>query len=83
MTLSAFAGGTLLNQSLTVTLPPMKFFNHTFEEKLATDQRLTYQLDKVVNATKDDKQDFQINYRTSFVRRFVDTFGFFSPHQVI
>ena len=53
-TLSVFAGDTLLNQSLTVTLPPMNFFNHTLEEKLAADQRLTYQLDKVVNATKED-----------------------------
>ena len=58
-TLSAFAGNTLLNQSLTVKLPPMNFYNHSFEEKLATDQKLTYQLDKVVNATKEEQKIFR------------------------
>lgn len=34
----------------------MKFYNHFLEEKLATDQKLSYHLNKVVNATKEDKK---------------------------
>lgn len=32
----------------------MKFFNHSFNDKLAISRLLSYDLDKVVNATKSD-----------------------------
>jgi hypothetical protein len=52
--LSAFDGETLLPLPLPLQLPPMKFFNHSFDQKLAIDHSLSYQLDKVVNASKAD-----------------------------
>lgn len=48
-----FASDTLLATPL-VSLPPMKFFNHSFNDKLAISRLLSYDLDKVVNATKSD-----------------------------
>src|SRR6218665_89554 len=58
-TLGAFSGDTLLPQPLSVQLPPMKFFNHSFDDKLATSHALSYQLDKVVNASKADAHIFR------------------------
>jgi hypothetical protein len=58
-TLAAFSGDTLLNRSLAVQLPPMKFYNHSFDDKLATSHSLTYKLDRVVNASKADQQIFR------------------------
>lgn len=60
-TLSAFAGDTL-SKSLTVELPPMKFYNHSFDEKLDNDHALAYQLDKVVNATNEDQKILYVYY---------------------
>jgi len=58
-TLAIFASDTLLSSPLSVELPPMKFFNHSFDEKLATSTSLSYQLDKVVNATKADENIYR------------------------
>ena len=55
-TLRDFTADMLLRQPLGVKLPPMKFYNHTFEDKLAISHDLTYQLDKVVNASKAGEQ---------------------------
>jgi len=38
---------------------PMKFFNHTFEDKLGISQNLTYQIHEVINASKADEQIFR------------------------
>lgn len=58
-TLSAFTSNMLLSQPLGVRLPTMKFFNHSFDDKLATSHELSYQLEKVVNASKADEQIFR------------------------
>ena len=58
-TLSAFAGDTLLSHPLFVELPPMKFFNHSFDDRLATSQSIAYELDKVINATKSDQNIYR------------------------
>lgn len=49
----------LLHQPLGVPLPPMRFFNHSFDHKLATFRALSYQLEKLVNAFKADEQIFR------------------------
>ena len=58
-TLAGISGDLLFNQSISIELPPMKFFNHSFDDKLAQAHAIAYQLDKVINATKADEQIFR------------------------
>jgi len=53
-TLGLFTSATLLDQPLNVSLPPMKFLNHSFDDKLAVSHAIAYDLDRVINATKQD-----------------------------
>lgn len=43
----------------TTFWPPMKFFNHSFEDNLATSHALSYQLEQVVNASKAAERIFR------------------------
>ncbi len=53
-TIASFTSNTLLDEPLPVVLPPMKFLNHSFDEKLAISNSLAYDVDHVINATKQD-----------------------------
>ena len=56
--LMGLTGQSLLNYQLGIKLPTMKFFNSTFTKKLAVDQTIKYDLEKMAIAVKADQHIF-------------------------
>ena len=56
--LSGLSGGSPLDYKLGIRLPDMKFFNNSFAQKLAVDQTIKYDMEKLAVAVKTDQHIF-------------------------